>query len=65
LQCVAVCCSVSHCAAVCCSVLQCVAEIVWEVDILKTQLATQCTMQNDYRADFLRLQSMARAYFCR
>jgi len=65
LQCVALCRSMLQCVAVCCSVLQCVAEIVWEVDILKTQLATQCAMQNDYRADFLRLQSMARAYCCR
>jgi len=62
LQCVAVCRSVLQCVAECCSVLKSVAEIVWEADILKRQLATHCTVRNDYRADFLRLHSMTRAY---
>jgi len=62
LQCAAVCCSVLQRIAVfcnasqCIAVLHCVAEccrvLHAQIEILKGQLGTKCTVQNDCRADF-------------
>ena len=56
IECVAVCRSVSQCVAVCCSVLQLcdtVANLAeWLVEILKSQLAAEFFILNDYTADF-------------
>ena len=67
-QCDAVCCSVMQCVTVCCSVLQywvssdksalCRVALECEpVDILKSHLATQSTIDNKCKADVLRISA--------